>query len=462
VRKLIEVAEEERGKPFTLGDVFYGLCDEGMVDLVSGRLTGAGFQGGGPRASVLGKAIQERELYYRAFAVAKRFIGGLDGLPEEDREGARVYRWNRLLEDLSDPTVCRRVEREIHERGLAMLAQVAELKPPSGEFQPEHVALDVAFNKVVVRGGDILTRTEDGHLNTPNLFFDPERWSNAYKEQKQCGFVFAPKRWVPLVSLAARIVFYERFKLVMNSDADRVAKTAQLPLGGWVTRVTDAGLCSLECGEALTQARPHFIPVRADEIRLPDEWLRESPALPGQIAADLQRCLPDGVLHDVHQALIDTINDLAVCVSLLETNGELAKFDKLDEKRELQPRIRDCLLAREVDVVEAQELAGGEIDLRVRRRLILENKVLKGLTANPFAKGPHFVWQARRYALAVCSNVTIVVVAYQPSSEKAIFKQSERIRIVRPENCPPGYAQVRVVIPYGHGLPHDAKSPGAT
>jgi HD superfamily phosphohydrolase len=458
VRKLIQVAEEERGSPFCLRDLFYGLSDEGMVDLFSGRLKADGFGGGGPRALALGQAILDRELYYRAFAVAKRFIGGVEGLPEPALDDTRVYRWNRLLGDLSDPETCRQVEKDIYDRGVRILGVIAELKPPSGAFQPEHVALDVAFNKVVVRGSDILTRTEDGHLNTPNLFFDPERWSNAYKEQKQCGFVFAPKRLVPLVSLAARIAFYERFKLVMNSDADRVAKTAQLPFAEWVRRVAEAGQCSLECREALTQQKPHFIPVRADEIKLPDEWKREDPSLPQALADGFAKCLPDGVLVDVHQALIETINDLAVFVTSVERSGEYATTETLDEKREFQLRVLSCLRDRGVPVVEAEELTGGETDLRVREHLILENKVMPGLVADPFSRGPHYVWQARRYAMAICSNITFVVAAYKPSSGAALPKQSGRIRVVSPEKSPPGYAQVRVVVPFGHGLPHDAKA----
>ena len=96
----------------------------------------------------------------------------------------------------------------------------------------------------------------------------------------------------------------------------------------------------------------------------------------------------------------------------------------------------------------------------MRERLIIENKVLKDRTADPFGRSPHFVWQARRYALAICSNVTIVVLAYKPANEAALLRLSDRIRVVRPDQSPPGYAQIRVVIPFGQGLPHDAKAPG--
>jgi hypothetical protein len=141
-----------------------------------------------------------------------------------------------------------------------------------------------------------------------------------------------------------------------------------------------------------------------------------------------------------------------------EIGGKWVKKDKIDEKGELQAAIRDCLRHREVPVEEATELAGGEVDLLVRTRLVLENKKT-GATSDPFAKGPHYVWQARRYALSVCQNVLFVVVAYKPSNEAALLPLTQRIRVVRFEAGPEGYAQVRIVIPYGQGLPHDAKAP---
>jgi hypothetical protein len=246
----------------------------------------------------------------------------------------------------------------------------------------------------------------------------------------------------------------------MNRDADRVAKTAHLPLARWIADLARRGLCSLECQEALTQARPQFVPVHADEIKLPEEWQRENPGLGQALANGLQECLPEGVLRDVHQALIDTLYDLCVLLTSLEQGGDLVNVTTLDEKRDFQPRIRNGLRDREVPVVEAEELNGGELDLRVRERLIIENKVLRERTAEPFTRGPHFAWQARRYALPICSNITFVVVAYQPASEAAVLPLSGRIRVIRPVNSPPGYAQIRVVIPFGHGLPHEARTPG--
>jgi HD superfamily phosphohydrolase len=181
VRKLIEVAEHERGRQFVLEELFFNLEDDGMIDLFAGRLRADGFEGGNERARSLGATVRERQLYHRAYAVAKRFISGFEGLDAERQEQNRIYRWNILLEDLSSAEACRELERTIFETARRIGGELpGEFAPEGEELREEHIVLDIPFNKSVVRGSDILTRTEDGHLSTPNLFFDPERWSNAY------------------------------------------------------------------------------------------------------------------------------------------------------------------------------------------------------------------------------------------------------------------------------------------
>jgi HD superfamily phosphohydrolase len=162
VRKLIELAESERGRQFELRDLFYDISDDGMIDLISGRLRAEGFDGGKDRSRQLGQAIHDRNLYHRAFAVAKRFIGGLDGVPEQDREETRIYRWNKLLTALDNTETVRGIEEQIIAKAKDCIRLVPEF---SGLPEPrsEDIVLDVPFNKVVVRGSDILTRTEDGH-----------------------------------------------------------------------------------------------------------------------------------------------------------------------------------------------------------------------------------------------------------------------------------------------------------
>src|SRR4051812_46104564 len=141
------------------------------------------------------------------------------------------------------------------------------------------VVLDVPFNKTAApRESDILMRSEDGQLSPPNLFFDPERWSNAYREQKQSAFIFTPKPWIPLVSIASRIVFFDRFRVAMSGEADRLAKTTHLDVASVIRKLLDKDVCSFECHEILARKRPQLVPFHSDEFRkvLPEEFTRQN------------------------------------------------------------------------------------------------------------------------------------------------------------------------------------------
>jgi hypothetical protein len=71
--------------------------------------------------------------------------------------------------------------------------------------------------------------------------------------------------------------------------------------------------------------------------------------------------------------------------------------------------------------------------------------------ADPFEAGPHYVWQARRYSIAVSSRVSFVVLAYRPAGENAILPKTQRIAVAQPESAPVGRVQIRVVVPWGEG-----------
>ena len=142
--------------------------------------------------------------------------------------------WRRLIKRLSTESGCREMARKIHEKAVELSDAIPDLADTTTALEEEEILVDLPMNRVVVRGGDMLTRTDRGHIGTPNLFFDPERWSEAYEHQKQCGFVFTPRSRVPLVALASRIMFYEYFGVVMDQQADRAAKVADVVDDEWV------------------------------------------------------------------------------------------------------------------------------------------------------------------------------------------------------------------------------------
>ena len=130
--------------------------------------------------AVIAVAITNREIYYRAFALRTRFIAGLRGLPESDRRDARAIQWTTVLNELSAISGCDLIAKEIYQKAQSLIEKIPTLVKTTSPLLAEHVVVDLPVYKAPVRGGDILTRTEDGYVAPPHLFFDPEKWSQAY------------------------------------------------------------------------------------------------------------------------------------------------------------------------------------------------------------------------------------------------------------------------------------------
>lgn len=459
VRRLIQLAEEERGGWFTVGELFFDVPDDTVVPVLGGILQQESFRSGGDRSRRLARSIQDRDIYYRAFAFAPRFIAGLSGLPEEDRRDAKATLWTQVLGELSTIGGCDRLAEEIFKKAQALRTTVGGELNPGSDLQPEHVVVDLPVNKTVVRGGDILTRTEDGYVAPPNLFFDPERWSQAYEHQKQCGFVYTPRRFVRLVSVAARIVFFERFEVVMDSAADRASKTAGEIKGEWFDRAVEEQLCSPDLAKVYQDGVARLVPIcRADlENAIPEKIREQDPAIVDRLRREFVEAAPIGFAPRVHDCLLAFIRHGLTFREALERNGEFVGRTELKES-ELQSLFRKHIHAREGDVTEGSKEAGGETDLVLSECLVIENKVIRSETSAPLTDGERFAWQARRYALALCQQVAAEVVAYRPKDECAYLPISESIAIARVEDGG-RFSVIRLVIPWGMDVPSRAKPP---
>lgn len=461
VRRLVCLAEEERTATFSLKELFFDLPDDSVLAVLGGSLKQDGFTGGGNRCKTLAAAITNREIYYRAFAFAPRFIAGLRGLPDEDRRDARALLWTKVLGDLATFDGCETVAVEIYRMAQNLISAIPDLVRTDAPIMPENVVVDLPVYKAPVRGGDMLTRTEDGYVAPPHLFFDPEKWSQAYEHQKQCGFVFTPREYVKAVALAARIVFYDRYQLVMDTAADRASKTAGDVKAEWLSQAASKGLCSSDCADAYQQDTVRLVPIRLEDLdkAIPHTIRQDAPGLADRLHREFAGAIPIGVAPRLHQKVVEGIRHLMTFLHSLHQGGDFVKLESIDEKQDLQAKLKSHLLAREVKVTEGAEVGGGETDLVLGDELIIENKVVRTATKSPLSVGEKFSWQARRYAIAVAKRVVFEMVAYKPSGESAILPIADSVSITGIPFGSSTLAVVRFVTPWGHSVPSRPATP---
>jgi hypothetical protein len=457
LKRLIKIAEEERGSPVDILELLQTNPDENLVAVLAGHLKSDFVPSGKGRAGATGFAIATRRLHHRAYTFAARFVAGLQELQDEEKKETLQLIWNPVLNALDSQAGCDELACLIYEKAVELARGLPDFRRQVEGFLPEHVLVDLPLNRVVAWGGDIPMRTEGGHISRPNLFFDPERWSQAYEEQRQCGFVFAPAEYVELVALASRVVFYERFAITMGAAAHHASKTSEAVRTEWVRQAGDAGVCSHECLVALTDDKPRLARICAAHVKVPERWIQLDPGLPRRIAHSFDEAMPGGLPGTVLRAIVDALDHLLAFVEVAEESGLFVGKETLSEK-ELQGHLKNHLRSRGVRVTEGAEVGGGETDLILPGSIVVENKV-RDTTADPLEAGPHYPWQARRYSIAVCTRVAFIVVAYRPSDERAVLPQNMRVAVSAPPGVPEGYAQVRIAIPWGHVRPSGARAP---
>lgn len=456
VRELVAVAETERGAPYELAALYGPMTDDETVDCIAGIVTNEHLGAGADRAKALGTAIRQRRIYYRAYAFSSRFIAGLDGLSEKAANDTRGLRWPSVVRTVSNAEQRRLLASEIYKKATEIGAALPQFKEAAAGLLEEHVIVDLPSDKLVVRGGDILTRAESGEIGTPNLFFDPEKWSEAYAHQKQCGYVFCPESAVPLVALASSIAFYERFTLAMGAEARRSAKTKPEDFTNAVRVLARAGLCSAECAELLASAKPQLALIDKDDLNLPDAITRTDPGLAERLAKEFRTALPGGMPAEIYKA---TTSSIVSVLSVMRSFEEGGKFvNKSIKEKDLQQELRDHLRTLSVPVAEGSEVGGGETDLILHGTLVVENKV-RGKTSTPFDE--KYDLQAGRYRIAISSSVGFVIVGYMPNDEDAVLPISKRIRVVKAARKSEDAAVILIAVPYGHSVPSDVRKPNA-
>lgn len=462
VRKLFRLAEAERQKRFSVDELYSDIPDDAVILVLGGEMQLGEMSGGKAASRKLATRIRTRMLYHRSFAFAARFFGGLDNLPQLERKNTLAALWDEILGALSVPEKRLEIEQSIVVVANNLLARILDIPSDTREMDVSDIFIDLPEDRVTAGSRTLPMRTEGGRITSANLFFNPEKWSEAYKSQKQCGFVFAHKGFKSVVWLASQIVFFEHFGAVMRDDAHYYCKTDNL-VGAkareWIDAALKEGICGPECAEALTATKPRLLPLREADIKVPESWKGEDPELVGRLAQEFFNALPGGVTSSVLESVKVGLESLCLIADSFYQGGKFKEDRRPDETKDLQVAILEILRAKEIDAREGQEVGGGETDIILPGNILVENKVISE-SADPREEKIEAGWQARRYAIALHTRVSFVVLAYKPKSEAAVLSHPDSIFISLLAESPEPRAIIKICIPWGYGVPSRVKDPG--
>jgi hypothetical protein len=453
-RVLLDLYQLRSKSPLTLTTLYTAASDEAFVSQLGNEDPAVE-----SALTHLARRIVMRDLYYRAFSFAPRFLP-LQNLTQAEQRQSRVLIWNPLIASVMDSSQRRLLVIEILDRCRQIGEVVPDLKISGSDLGEHNIIIDLPANKAVVRGNDILTRTESGDVAIPNLYFDPEGWSKAYESQKQAGYVFSPRSSIPVVALASKIVFYEKFHVATTNEGEKASKTFTLVKQEWIDEVLQAGLCSAQCAEVIANPRIILAPIKPSYLRIPRSWSDARPGLLSKICDQLAEVFPMGLPASTMERISATLEHLTSFVDICEKGGDVLKSGFLE--KDLQKALRNHLRSRGAEVLEGTEFGGGKTDLLIGPApgyTVVENKIA-GKTDEPFASKPNSPWQARRYSISVVQRVNFVVIGYEPVSESGLTSLTHRIDVQRSGKKTDQYASVVFSVPFGGPVPSKARATG--
>lgn len=451
-QRLIRYAEDERGKPFELHELYISVGDDTMIRILGGELKHALTEGGGEEASRLSNAITRRDLYHRAFAFRASFHYSLE--EETTETSARAAIWSPMSTELSGMLERQQLEREIFAKAKQFAESISDpaAKSAGDALRPSEVIVDLSDNRV--KPVTINVHVGDDVLEQPNLFFDPQRWSNVYDLQKRTGYVFAPREAVQIVNLAASVLFFEKWGYTGGEKGRRFIRSGAYKQE-WVEDLHKANLIDAFLKDVLSSKSVVRSYLRADEIKIPEDWEHENPSLRTEIASDLRAYLPQGLSDADRVAVARGIEHLSSFVRVWMLDPQLSKSDPSEQ--ELQLQLLRHLRSQQANAKEGTEFAGGETDVLIDDRCLIENKIGGG--RKPFETTAHAPYQANRYGIAMCQRVFFTLVAYNPASDADIRRQSDSVKVTPLDDLDRTAVEIRFVVPAGLSNPSDAKKP---
>jgi HD superfamily phosphohydrolase len=458
-QRLILLAERDRETRFEFEDLFLNLGDEAFLRLFSGDLTHHRIGTPSPPSVALAKGILDRDLLHRAFALRGRFISVAPDLDATKADHRRQTLWRRVVGGLS--TLKSRFDLGVEIHGVAMRAaealiaagcdteQFEAMKSGLKETGPEQIIVDLPSLKAdAIR---ILARYPNGALRIPEFSFNPYKWSNAYELQKRTAYVFCPRDIVPIVTLAAKIVFFGHYGIVMAEEADGFIKTGQNLPSTWIDALVDHGLIDSFAQRFLTVERRSLVTVEAANLRIPQPWLDVDEDIGVRLARELNEQLAGGLASEHLEKLGQILEVMWRLVDHWYGSDQSTK--PLANEAALQDKVRTFLEAGGLSVDEGTKAGGGALDLFVENAILLENK-FEGESDTPEQSKPAAGMQGRRYAIALNTQMVLTVVAYQPKPGE-LRDKSQCVTIQRVGGG--DRVELRITVPYGAVVPSREK-----
>ena len=463
-----------------LSDLFLSLPDEAMIRALGGLIDAGLRLTPNPKAKALATALVTRKLYKRAFAFAGRFLAGLEFEPtglvgesdidggsldadggsmsEREKDAERIRVLTQVNKKLSDLTSRIAAEGEIAEIGRALGAAFPDgdpMRAQAGTLEDFHIVVDLPRSPVPARI-QVIAMMEDGRIEIPDVFYDPARWSEVYNLQRRTGYVFCEPGHTELVALASRIWFLRNFQAVLSPLADRFSKTVgTIPASAYGTLLR-AGLIDESEQRLLERPRLFRAPLREGELRFPAEWGVIRPTIAAELTSDLNTVLAEGLPA---QTLSELRQGLRAVFDFMQAMSADASFSAraLADEAELQKLLVRALRMQRLDVTEGSERAGGETDVVVGKRFLIENKLERTPTDNPFDLSPKYALQGRRYVIPTAERFFVTLLAYTPATEAGLLRPADCVRVRQVTGVDDRCAEIRCLIPTGAGTPSGAK-----
>jgi HD superfamily phosphohydrolase len=460
-QRLILLAERDREERFEFADLFLNLSDESFLRLFSGDLTHSRISTPSQPSIALARGILDRDLLHRAFALRGRFISVAPDLNATKADHRRQTLWRRVVGDLKTLKSRFDLGVEIHEVAVraadALITAGCDVEPTRAmrtwleQAGPEQVIVDLpALKADAIR---ILARYPNGALRIPEFSFNPYKWSNAYELQKRTAYVFCPRDVVPIIALAAKIVFFGRYGIVMAEEADGFIKAGQNLPTAWIDALVDGGLIDATARRFLTVERRSLLTIEAQDLRIPQSWLDVDEDVGVRLASALNTQLSGGLASE-HLEKLRTV--LEVMWRLVDHwLGSGKSTEHLANEAALQKEVRAFLEAAGLQIDEGTKAGGGELDLYVADAILLENKI-EGATSAPQLAKPAAGMQGRRYAIALDTQIVLTVVAYQPKPG-ALRDKSQSVTVHSIGTPGHDRVEIRIALPYGAVVPSREK-----